>query len=397
MTLQEELTWMYSLTSKGIKLGLGPARELAKAVDNPEKKFKSIHIAGTNGKGSTARILYSILREAGFKVGIYTSPHLVRFNERIIVDEKEISNEEIVNLITKLKGTGVDATFFEFTTLIAFLYFEKKNVDYAILETGMGGRLDATNIVSPEFTIITKISYDHQQYLGNTIKEIAGEKAGIIKENTLVITCNTGEALEVIKQIAKEKNAKVLIPELPRQTAQDLYTQTAELNNYKIKTTLLGKHQLENIGTAILSAEQLNISKEVIEEGIKKASWSARLQVINKDPIIILDGSHNVEGFTNLKEFVQENLKEFVLVLGISYDKDIEEMTKLIAPLAKKVILTKAKMKGAPTSVLKKFIKNAEEFEEPAEAVKAAIKSNLPVLITGSLYLAGEVMTFLEQ
>jgi dihydrofolate synthase/folylpolyglutamate synthase len=400
----EELDWLYSLNSKGIKLGLEQVKKLSEALGNPLSKC--IHIAGTNGKGSVARMVYTVLREAGHSVGIYTSPHLVRFNERIVADDREISDEEVVALIKRIRQTGVDATFFEFTTLMAFLYFAEKNVEYAVIETGMGGRLDATNIVAPLLSIITKISLDHQQYLGDTVEKIAFEKAGIIKPKIPVITTNTGSILDVIAEAAKKNGSRLILSKdvgIANLKSKPLEYQSAEFatkkTKYNIKTSLLGSYQLENIAAAILACEEINLPKAAIEGGIAKTRWPARLEVVSRKPLVILDGSHNLDGIRNLREFIRNNLKgrRITLVLGMSFDKDIEHMVPLIAELAEKVFICRAKYRGAPTAALAAFARKATEIEDVGEAVRRAIKEAEDVLlITGSLYVAGEAKRVLD-
>jgi len=399
MGVKQELDWLYSLHSKGIKLGLGPVRELCNRLGNP--MFKSIHIAGTNGKGSVAKMLYTVLRTAGYSVGLYTSPHLVCFNERIVVDDTEISDTDIVRLISKLKATGVDATFFEFTTLMAFQYFAENGVDIAVVETGMGGRLDATNILSPILTIITRISLDHQQYLGNTIPEIAAEKAGIIKPNVPVITSNP---LKPIVDTARTMHSPLIVaPRVTLVKQKPMEYQLVRLGEgHLIKTSLLGSYQLENIGMAVSACKALkphfNINMQQIEQGINKTRWPARLEVVSRNPLIILDGSHNVDGLLNLRDFLGTKLMP-IIVLGISFDKDISSMVPIIAPLAKKLILTRSSYRGAPTHVLRNIVHhpNMIEIEDVATAVRIALQDGNPVVITGSLYVAGEAKQVLDS
>ena len=244
--MQLTLDYLYNLERFGIKLGLEAITELLGLLDNPQKKFKSVHIAGTNGKGSVSAYLAAILQEASYKVGWYTSPHLIKFNERIRVDGKAIENRELVRLteLIKEKVEGkIQPTFFEFTTALAFLYFAEQKVDFAVVEVGMGGRLDATNVLNPEVAVITNISFDHQKHLGNTLEKIAGEKAGIIKENGKVVVGKRDIGLvKLFKEKCEEKKSTLFLA-----------------GKEQIETPLLGRHQQENANTAITSPKILKI------------------------------------------------------------------------------------------------------------------------------------------
>ena len=416
MNLNNKLEWLYSLEAKGIKFGLDRIETLANALGNPHEKFQSIHIAGTNGKGSVAKMLYTVLRQAGYSVGLYTSPHLVRFNERIVVDDQEIKDAEIENLIEKIKPViekeKIDASFFEFTTAMAFAYFNEKKVDVAVIETGMGGRLDATNIVKPIINIITRISPEHQQHLGNALEKIAGEKAGIIKPGIPVVTPNNGKPVEVIERVCREKGTElVLVMENSEVKLleggldfQRIVVDTS-VDSYNIKTRLIGKHQLENLATAVIASEvlrkKLNLDKKAIEKGISNTYWAARLEVIKKKPLVILDGSHNLMGFRSLRLFIEEHIKnkfnKLIVVLGISEDKDKDLMIPLIADLADEFILCQADYKGTDTKELKELLtknkKSILEIKNVENAVKKAFENSEEgdaILITGSIFVAGE-------
>jgi len=310
------IEYIYGLNKFGIKLGLKNIGLLLSLFDNPHLKTKVIHIAGTNGKGSTAAILFSILRAAGYKVGLYTSPHLVHFQERMRVNEDCISQQDVCNLLERIKP-AIDKvantkgykhpTFFEVITTMAFIYFNEKNIDFAIMETGLGGRLDATNICQSIISVITHIDYDHMDKLGNTLGEIAHEKADIIKKNTSVINADQyQEAQEIISSIAKKRNCnlysigKEIIPKI---TYSDL-----EGNNFNyygifseysdLHITMAGKYQVENASMAIGVAELLNemnnkINNKAIYEGLNNSRWPGRFEIVSRDPMVILDGAHN--------------------------------------------------------------------------------------------------------
>jgi len=401
MDITNLLEYMYALERFGIKPGLEVMQRLLKALDNPEKKLNVIHIAGTNGKGSTAAMLESILRTAGYSTGLYTSPHLVRFSERIRLNGKEITNKEIAELVQKIKSVceknNIQATFFEFTTTLAFLYFSNKKPDYIITETGMGGRLDATNVVTPIITAITNIAIDHVDHLGNTEKEIAVEKAKIIKKNIPMITAETNEEIiKLFKEECKKNNSpyynindefNIKISE--SDTKHQLFSTNGEA--YEIK--LVGEHQVMNACLAIRIAEMLEVKKEHIINGLKKAEWPGRLETVSKKPLVIIDGAHNTAGMKALRKFLDKYYPKVFLVLGISEGRHKREMLKEIVPIAEKIILTSGKYRGENPKKLRELIgKETIIISDVKEAVKKAMKMNrdLPILITGSIYMIGE-------
>jgi len=386
---QKKLDELYSLERFGIKLGLTNINTLLEKLGNPHKDLKVIHVAGTNGKGSVCAMIRAILIESGFKVGMYTSPHLLTFNERIQINNKNITNNEIIELIDKIfpivkeiKKNGTEITFFEFVTAMAFQYFKEKNVDICVIEVGMGGRLDATNVVSPLLSIITNISLEHTQWLGNTIEKIAGEKAGIIKEKIPVITGCKGKALEVIKKKCKEKNCKLIIA-----------------NNQSFETNLLGEHQKSNANIVVATMKEFKINDDAIKSGLNKVIWPGRLELVNN---ILFDVAHNVDGIKTLKKALKSfNYKKLILVIGISEDKDIKKMLSVITPLADEIIVTKAKWRGAETKVLKNYIKSAViEKQKVSDAIKHAIsladKDDL-ICMTGSIFSVGEAKKYLSK
>ena len=378
--MQETLDYLYGLTRFGMKLGLEVVSSLLDKLDHPEKKFKSIHIAGTNGKGSVSAYLNSILQEVGYKVGMYTSPHLIKFNERIKVNDKEISDEELVKLTKVIREKGTEATFFEFTTALAFQYFAEQEVDFVIAETGMGGRLDATNVLEPLVSVITNISFDHQKHLGDTIEKIAYEKACIIKENSQVVVNVGEEVLGVFKKKCEEMKAELFIAE-----------------DKEVETSLLGGYQQENADTAIKTAKLLGVDNEVIKIGIAKTKWPGRLEFISKN--ILVDCAHNLAGMRRLVEFVAKLEKRKVLVIGIADDKEIAEMVRVIAPLFEKVIITQGNYKPALTSVIakevKKYVNDVKEIVDVKEAIEEAknsVNDEELILVCGSIYLVGDIL-----
>src|SRR3989338_5320207 len=342
MPRQNILGYMYSLERFGMKLGLDVITDLLQHLGNPHLQFKSIHVAGTNGKGSTCSFLASILQEAGYKTALYTSPHLVKFNERIKVNGNDISDQYLASLAKKIKKTAeqhkIELTFFEFTTALAFLYFARQKVDIVVVETGMGGRLDATNVLHPLLSVITNISFDHQKHLGDTLEKIAVEKAGIIKKEGMVVTAEKNPAvLEVFRKECRKKNAQLFVSEGDFKIVQrDIFHQAFEFHGLRYDIQMLGEHQIPNALLAILAVELLKekgiaCSSRSIQQGLQKTRWAGRLQFIRKN--VLLDCAHNIAGMEMLQKFVQNLPRRKVLVLGIAEDKEIVEMCQLIVPL----------------------------------------------------------------
>ena len=345
------LDYLYSLESPEIKLGLERVQSLLDKLGNPEKGLLCIHVAGTNGKGSVCAMLQSVLMEAGYKVGMYTSPHLKRFNERIRMNNNLITDREIAGCFLKIKPNATNQSFFEITTAMAFLYFREKNVDFAILETGLGGRLDATNVVNPLVSVITSIGLEHTELLGNTIEKIAFEKAGIVKEGMPVVTGAKGEALNVIKKIAKERNAPLFL--------------TRKFKDVKFRY-LNGEFQQQNKDIALTAIDALRefhkikINENKIIDGIKKTRWPARMEMISRN--VLIDAAHNPDGFKILKNELisikkQKNIENFIFVIGIQTDKKIHTMLKTISPLVSAVVFTRSKNPKAaePAELLRIF------------------------------------------
>lgn len=410
--MQSILNYMYSLEHFGIKLGLETITKLLHLLNNPQNKVKCIHIAGTNGKGSTTAYISQILQEAGYTVGMYTSPHLVKFNERIRVNGQEISDKDIIKSIKKIKvvceQNNLQPSFFECTTALAFLYFAEKKVDFAVIEVGMGGKLDATNVINPLMSIITNISFDHQKNLGSTLKKIAVEKAGIIKENGLVLTGDKNiNIIKIFKKNSEKKNAKFFILNHDYTTLKSsLKGVFFTFNNNQYSLKLLGEHQVTNACLAIQGIlllhkrGEIQVSLSQIQKGLLKTRWVGRLQILKKKPLIIIDGAHNVAGMTVVKKFVENIAHRKVLVLAIAKDKDIPEMIKLIVPLFEQVILTQGNYKPASLDTLEKWISPHRipitKIKNPVKAVEKAlslVKKEDLILITGSLYLVGDVLT----
>lgn len=420
--IDKELEYLYGLERFGIKLGLEVMQELMERLGHPEKSFKSIHIAGTNGKGSTAAFVASALRKAGYNVGLYTSPHLIRFNERIQVNGEEITDRELIYFIELVRKKienaqdKLQATFFEFATAIAFLYFAHKKVDIAVIEVGMGGRLDATNVITPEVCVITNIGFDHEEHLGSGLLEIAREKAGIIKKHVPVVTAERNkEVLDYFRDVCKGKESELFVVQehlKANGVAESLGGQEFAVNGAiegRFSIRLLGEHQVENACCALLALKLLglcgiNIHKVAMQEGLSAAEWDGRLQIISRKPLVIVDGAHNAAGIEALCNFVKRFENRKVLVIGIAKDKRIGEMVKLIAPLFEKVIVTKGSFKPAETSVIaeeaRKYCDDVKEIEDVNEAIEAAFgfaEKGDTILVTGSLYMVGDALAVLKK
>ncbi len=369
------LDYLYNLGWFGIKPGLERIKTAMEKLGNPHNSLKIIHVAGTNGKGSVCAMLNSILQKAGYKVGMFTSPHMVDFRERFQINNEMIGKEDVFRIVQTVKNTGVELTFFELTTAVAFQYFYEQNVDFAIIEVGMGGRFDATNIVEPVATVITSISFDHIEWLGHTLDKISCEKAGIVKENIPLFTTVDNE---VIKNICKEKNAPLFV-----------------INDTE-NTNMNGFFQRTNAGLAAAVARYMKISEDKIKEGLLSARWPARLEFIEKN--VLLDCAHNENGIKKMSDFVKSlKYDKLVIIFGVMKNKDYTTMIKNL-PKYNKLILTKPKInRSADPHTIKNLCHDAIIIEDVAEAYtnakKIASESDL-ILICGSCYLAGEFLAW---
>ncbi|MCX8083012.1 MAG: bifunctional folylpolyglutamate synthase/dihydrofolate synthase [bacterium] len=417
-----EIEFLNTLTDFGIKLGLDKTRYLLKKFGSPHKIYPSILIAGTNGKGSVARTLANILTTAGYKTGLYTSPHLVYLGERIKIDGIDIKEEELLEKIRQLQRILTDQpyhlypTYFEALTSLAFSYFADKKIDILVCEVGMGGRFDATNVLPSFLEIITRIGLDHMQYLGNTYEEIANEKAGIIKEATYVVSARQKRpAEEVIVRKAREKNTKLYYEGKDFYARRVLVSTEHQIFNfygervYKgIKTPLQGRHQISNMAVVVQSAIILkkmgfNIPDEAIYKGIETTFWPCRFQIVRKDPYIIIDGAHNPDGIKSLLNTLSDLFphKKFSFLIGILKDKDWQKMLARITKSKniENIVFTRPDNERAiEPHILARFIlkKNTgikiDIIEVPREAVKYITKSKGNWCICGSLYLCGDII-----
>jgi dihydrofolate synthase/folylpolyglutamate synthase len=413
---QQTIQYLYNLQYSGIKLGLKNVTQLLDYWNNPQKNFPAIHIAGTNGKGSVAAYLHAILCEAGYCVGIYTSPHLVDFTERIRINDERISWKQIVDYTTDLRKE-IDknsATFFEATSAIAFRFFSEKKVDIAVIETGMGGRLDATNLVHPLSTIITSISKDHTQFLGNNLKNITQEKAGIIKPKIPCVTINQNKRIiDIIKGNCKEKAAPfhMLIPAkhieiLKSSLKGNLFNlRLPQIHFRGLEIPLAGTFQVWNAALALLSLHFLAdfpVSEAQMKAGLKKTKWPGRLQKIQDEPLTILDVAHNPEGFSRVFSFLNKEYqhKKIWALLGLSKDK---EYKKIIDTISKNVsvlgVVNNFSEKAMPSGLIIKEVKKRMEdmyqfqsVEEGFFSFRTMAEKKDILLIIGSHYLAGDFL-----
>lgn len=422
MDIQEALNFLRNLTKFGFNFGLGRIEELLRRTGNPHKKLKVIHVGGTNGKGSTCAMIAGILNEAGYKTGMFTSPHLHSYCERFRINGEEIKEEKLADLLTMLRPhlekmveDGFEhPTEFEVSTALAFNYFYQENVDFLVLEVGLGGAIDSTNVVTPLVSVITNVAMDHMDYLGNTLKEIAGVKSGIIKREVPVVTA-TDEltALEVIREKCREEHS--VLTEVGRDVTWqiisssvsgqvfNLFSPEKEYTNLKIK--LVGTHQVVNAATAIAAVEALeanghHITEKAIKEGLMNAFWPARLEMVNLAPRVVLDGAHNYHGAVSLMHALTEvySYKDLVLVIGMLGDKEREKVVAELAPLAKAIVVTKPNSPRAGNwqkiaSEARKFVDEIYIIEDIPKAVKKGMSlanTDDLVCVTGSLYMVSE-------
>ena len=401
-TYSDILSWMYKQLpvfqktgSSAYKPGLDRIKTLLISLKNPEKKFKSIHLAGTNGKGSTAHLISSILQESGYNVGLFTSPHLIDFRERIKINGKFISKKEVKEFITKNMNFLIenDISFFEMTAAMAFNYFSKKKVDIALIEVGLGGRLDATNVIIPNLSIITNISLEHTEFLGETLEEIATEKGGIIKKKVPVVIGERNDATErIFKEIALKMKAKIIF-------ASDY--------NYGFGHLMNVIYQKKNLKTVLASLQFLSffkINKKHIESGLKnfenKTFFKGRWQVLSDSPKVVLDVCHNLAGFKNLiKQIKIENFKKLIFVMGFVKGKDIEQIFPIL-PLDAFYFISQPNIERAYP--IEKIRLKLESFnnkinysnslkEAYYKALETSSKEDL-IILTGSNFIAQELM-----
>jgi dihydrofolate synthase/folylpolyglutamate synthase len=404
--------YLDSLNVDTMRFGLTAITDLLSRLGNPQNSYKIILIAGTNGKGSTAAMTSSILCSAGYKVGLYTSPHLVDVRERIVINGKKISLKEFNRTIAYVKDKKEQlVTYFEFLTAVAYVYFQRQKVDIAVLEVGLGGRLDATNVCKPMVSIITNIAFDHIDYLGNTLDSIAREKAGIIKQKGVCITAaKQKKVLEVLKNVCLRRRAKLycLNSDIKIKKQKDCFLNYQGLyrNLKNLKIPLQGDHQLSNAALALAAIELCEhkgfcVDDAAIYAGLKNTHWEARLEVLQNQPLFLLDGAHNPAGISVLCRTFKKDFsyRRLILIFGALADKDYSQMLQKIVPLASIIILTQLKTKRAvPVNDIMETVKKmgypaivTENVKQAIERAQALAKKQDLICATGSFYLAGEV------
>lgn len=427
MNYEETLDFLYAqlpmfqrVGAQAYKPSLENTLKLSAALENPHTKFKSIHVAGTNGKGSTSHLLASIFQEAGYKTALYTSPHLIDFRERIKVDGHMIEQQVVVDFVEKNKTIieEIKPSFFELCVVMAFDYFANENVDIAIVEVGMGGRLDSTNIINPLLSIITNISFDHMQFLGDTLPKIAREKAGIIKKNTpVIISQRQSECDEVFIEIAKEKNAKLLFAS-DQFKAVDLNDSDLNIlsmdvssneHQYLLQSRLSGKYQLKNILGVVAAYEQLNemgyiIPTKALHDGVlnvkENNALRGRWEILDKEPLTIADTGHNEDGINQIiKQITQIEYDRLHWVWGMVNDKDPAKVFKLLPKTANYYFCKPNIPRGLDADVCKEKAESFELYGDAYTSVKEALKaaqsnarSNDLILIGGSTFVVAEVL-----
>ena len=416
MTYDAAVTYLYNLQKHGIKLGLETMTALIARLGRPDTRYRILHIAGTNGKGSTAAMTAAMLQAAGHRVGLYTSPHLVEFSERIRVDGRMISEADIgrfAEVVQKAAEPDLSPTFFECTTAIALQYFAEAQVDVAVLEVGLGGRFDATNVVTPVACAVTTIALDHQEYLGTTLSSVAYEKAGIIKPLVPVVVGRmSDEARETIEQVAEERGAP--LSRLGREFAvagmPERFRFSGRTRRYdNLVCSLSGAHQVDNCACALSLIEAagergLDVGETAVREGLRTVQWPGRLEVVDRTPLVVLDGAHNPAAAAAVAEYMQAFRRvnpesRVILVLGMMRDKDHLGFAKSFRGLVDQVVLTQAGLSRSATvdelyGVLHQLWPSARAEAVLADALALArrfARAQDLICVTGSLMLIGDV------
>src|SRR5512147_259584 len=427
---RETIDYLFGLQKHGIKLALSNSFRLMELMGGPQGKFRTIHVAGTNGKGSTAVFIANMLMAAGYRVGLYTSPHLVNFTERIRVNAALIPEARVVELSRRVREAysvrpgaedsgAMNPTFFEVTTAVAFSYFAEEGVDIAVIEVGMGGRLDSTNVITPLVSIITNIDIEHTEFLGGTVEQIAGEKAGIIKPGVPVVTgVVQPEAKGVIEREAAAKGSPVYL--LTREfRAENVAAGREQVFDYRglnaayrgLRVRMLGRHQVDNASLALAAVECLRnagvaVDETTVRRGLERALWEGRLERVAQGPDIYLDGAHNPASAKKLAATVLELLpsyRKLVLVIGVLGDKDVGGIVREIVPLADRVVVTRPQYSraldietlAAEVRKLHGAVSTAEGVCEAIEHARQGASREDLILVTGSLYVVGDARALL--
>ena len=422
---KEIIEYLYALQKHGIKLALANSYRLMELMDNPGRKFRTAHVAGTNGKGSTSVYLAGMLMAAGFRVGLYTSPHLVSFTERIRINGTPITEARVVDLaqrvrnayrrIPAIEGSGeMNPTFFEVTTAMAFTCFAEEGIDIAVIEVGMGGRLDATNVIRPLVSVITNIDIEHTEFLGDTLEQIAGEKAGIVKPGIPLVTGVTQpEAIRVIESAAEGQQARVFrlgkdfSADYAGRGSQQIFDYHGIRTHYSgLRLQMLGRYQIDNACLALAAVEclkdaHIEIHENAVRYGLEQARWEGRMERVMQKPDIFLDGAHNPASAKKLAMLVKDLMpayRRLILIIGILGDKDYRGIVGELAPLADRVVATKpqysraldVKVLAAEIGRLHTNVSTAETVGEALSRAKNVASVDDLILVTGSLYVVGD-------
>lgn len=422
MTYQASLEFLYGLQKHGIKLGLETIQAILARLGDPQRCYQTLHIGGTNGKGSTAAMTAAILQAAGYRVALYTSPHLVDFRERIRINGQPISESAVTALTEQIRGVAgasIRPTFFEFTTALAFQYFAEMHIDVAVVEVGMGGRFDATNVLTPLVATITNVALDHQAYLGETIDAIAFEKAGIIKAGVPVVVGRLSrEASVVIDRIAGQRRASCyrLNSEFKvrGETVAGFHYEGLERSYRDLTCPLLGDHQLDNAACALAmlelaSGRGLPVSEAAVRSGLGRVQWEGRLEIVEHRPLLLLDGAHNPAAAEVVAAYLRQHRRahprsRIILVVGMLRDKDRETFLRTVLPVVDEVIVTQVRLARSATigelrDALGPWAVAARAVPISAEALTLARQLAGPddlICVTGSLMLVGEVKALLR-
>lgn len=430
MDYQQALAYLERLGNEvlGMCYSLENIRALLAELGSPEQKFRAVLIAGTNGKGSAAAALASILSAGNYRAALYTSPHLVRIEERIVVSGRQIGPGDLARCCTAVAEAterllrqgklSYHPTYFEAITAIAFLYFSEQKVDLAVLEVGIGGRLDATNASDPLCSIITTVSYDHQKYLGDTLDKIAFEKAGIIRPGRPLLSgVEAEEARRVIVERCRQMGAPLLeldracaIAQLESRDGKYSFALETPRRRYRLRPSLRGRHQVRNMALAVLAAETLfdygfELSPDEISRGVAETRWPARIEIFPGEPEIILDGAHNVQAIAALKAYLEETGRDYVLLFGAMADKDIRGIAEIIFPGARRVVLTtvssaraaRAEEIAALCLGLRGDFLLAPNPSEGLALARSLCPSGCSLVVAGSFYLAGQVLQLMTK
>ncbi|RMH36101.1 MAG: bifunctional folylpolyglutamate synthase/dihydrofolate synthase [Nitrospirae bacterium] len=422
LTYSDTLDFLYNLERYGIRFGLDVIAALLAKLENPHHRYPTLHIGGTNGKGSCAAMAAAILQAAGYRVGLYTSPHMYDFRERIRVQGEAISEEHVIELTKRIRDVcqGLSPTFFEWTTAMALTAFADCQVDVAVIEVGMGGRLDATNVISPLATLITNIAFDHERFLGNTLSAIAYEKAGIVKPAVpTIVGAMPTEASEVIRRCAAERRSPWyqfgVDFHIQHQDQRRFAYQGLDRTYENLSCALEGRHQALNAACALALLEAgarqgLSITESAIRTGLSRVQWPGRLEVWRTAPLLLVDGAHNPDAAQTLVAYltrvlVRRPCSRLILVVGMMRDKDHAGFLKLLTPLAHSLILTQAHLPRAATpqelaNCLPEDRRHVELYPNPLEALLAAERRANPsdvICVTGSLILIGELGVALRR